>query len=46
MRRETHPHYGDQFEYLADCFEVTRLRCDAYGLRTEALETERMARLL
>lgn len=44
MRRETHPHYGDQFEYLADCFEVTRLRCDAYGLRTEALETERMAR--
>lgn len=44
MRRETQPQYGDQFDYLSDCFELTRLRCDAYGLRTEALETERMAR--
>lgn len=44
MRRESQPQYGDQFEYLSDCFELTRLRCDAYGLRTEAMETERMAR--
>src|ERR1043165_3014852 len=44
MRRETVTLYGDQFEFLADCFELIRLRSDAYTLRTEAMETERMSR--
>jgi len=35
--------YCDQFEYLADCFDLVRKRADAYSIRTEALETERMA---
>ncbi len=44
MSREAVRTYGDQFDYLADCFELIRLRCDAYTLRTEAMETERMSR--
>jgi hypothetical protein len=44
MRRESATVYADQFEYLADCFELIRLRCDAYALRTDAMETERMSR--
>ncbi len=43
MRRERTEAYRDQFEYLADCFEVVRKRGDAYNIRTEALESERMA---
>jgi len=44
MSREAVRLYGDQFDYLADCFELIRLRYDAYTLRTEAMETERMSR--
>jgi hypothetical protein len=44
MRRESITLYGDQFEFLADCFELIRLKSDAYTLRTEAMETERMSR--
>jgi hypothetical protein len=44
MRREASTLYGDQFEFLADCFELIRLKSDAYTLRTEAMETERMSR--
>lgn len=44
MRREAVAAYIDQFEYLADCFELIRLRLEAYALRHEALETERVAR--
>ena len=44
MRREAVTLYGDQFEYLADCFELIRLKSDSYTLRTEAMETERMSR--
>ncbi len=43
MRRESTQAYRDQFEYLADCFDLVRKRGDAYNIRTEALETERMA---
>ena len=42
MRRERTQAYGDQFEFLADCFELIRKRGDAFNIRTEALETERM----
>jgi hypothetical protein len=44
MRRESAPTYIDQFEYLADCFELIRQKSDAYTLRTEAVEIERVAR--
>ena len=43
MRREQTGAYRDQFEYLADCFELIRRRGDSYNIRTDALETERMA---
>ena len=43
MRRETAEAYRDQFEYLADCFDLIRRRGDSYNIRTEALESERMA---
>lgn len=43
MRRERSEAYRDQFEYLADYFELIRRRGDAYNIRNEALETERMA---
>lgn len=44
MQREQARAYRDQFEYLADCFELIRKRGDAYNIRHEALETERMVR--
>ena len=43
MRRERSEAYRDQFEYLADYFDLIRRRGDAYNIRNEALETERMA---
>ncbi|TPW10693.1 MAG: hypothetical protein FD129_1843, partial [bacterium] len=44
MRRESATTYSDQFEYLADRFELIRLKCDAYALRGEAGDFERTAR--
>jgi hypothetical protein len=44
MRRDSASTYSDQFEYLADCFDLIRQKSDAYTLRTEALEVERVAR--
>lgn len=44
MRREQSEAYRDQFEFLADCFELIRRRGDAFNIRSEALEVERMAR--
>lgn len=44
MRRESATSYTDQFEYLADRFELIRLKCDAYALRSEAGELDRGAR--
>ncbi len=44
VRRETLQAFKDQFEYLADCFELIRKRGDAYNIRNEATETERMVR--
>jgi hypothetical protein len=43
VRRERTEAYRDQFEYLADCFDFIRKRGDAYTIRTEALESERMS---
>jgi AAA+ superfamily predicted ATPase len=42
VRQEQSRTYRDQFEYFADCFELIRKRGDAYNLRSEAMETERM----
>ena len=42
--REQESHYEDQFEYLADCFDLIRKRGDALNIRSEALESERMVR--
>jgi len=44
MRRERAQAYEDQFDYLSDCFELVRKRGDAYNIRSEAMETERMVR--
>jgi len=44
MRREQANTYRDQFEYLADCFDLIRKRGDALNIRNEAMETERMVR--
>ncbi|NNF08007.1 MAG: ATP-binding protein, partial [Candidatus Eisenbacteria bacterium] len=44
MRRDSAQSYQDQYEYLADCFELIRKKGDAYGIRLEAQETERMVR--
>jgi AAA+ superfamily predicted ATPase len=44
MRRERAHIYRDQFEYLADCFDIIRKRGDAFNIRNEAQETERMVR--
>lgn len=44
MRRDQIEAYRDQFEFLADCFELVRKRGDAFNIRSEALETERMVR--
>jgi AAA+ superfamily predicted ATPase len=46
VRREGVALYTDQYEYLADCFDLIRLRSDAYTLRSEAMETERLARYI
>lgn len=43
MRREAVSLYGDQFEYLADCFDLIRLRAEASAIRAEAMETERLS---
>lgn len=42
MRRDRGQAYRDQFEYLADCFDLIRRRADAMNLRSEAQETERL----
>ena len=42
MRSDTALAYRDQFEYFADCFEWIRRRSDAYSIRAEALDAERM----
>jgi AAA+ superfamily predicted ATPase len=44
MRQERIEAYRDQYEYLADSFALIRKRADAYNLRSEAWETERMVR--
>ena len=44
VRRESSQAYRDQFEYLADCFELIKKRGDAFNIRTEASESERMVR--
>jgi hypothetical protein len=42
VRRDRGQAYRDQFEYLADCFDLVRRRADAFNLRSEAQETERL----
>jgi AAA+ superfamily predicted ATPase len=42
MRSDKQLAYQDQFEYFADCFELIRRRGDAYTIRAEALDAERM----
>src|SRR5262245_61620739 len=42
MRSDKTLAYNDQFEYFADCFELIRRRSDAYSIRAEALDAERM----
>jgi len=42
VRRNQAQAYQDQFEYFADCFEWIRTRGDAFNLRSEAMETERL----
>ena len=42
MRSDSVLAYRDQFEYFADCFELIRRRSDAYSIRAEALDAERM----
>jgi ATPase family associated with various cellular activities (AAA)/Winged helix domain, variant len=42
MRSDIALVYRDQFEYFADCFELIRRRGDAYTIRAEALDAERM----
>jgi hypothetical protein len=44
MRREAASTYTDQFEYLAERFELIRLKSDAYALRSEAGDFERTSR--
>ena len=44
MHGNRHRAYRDQFEYLAECFEVIKKQGDAYNIRSEAQESERMAR--
>ncbi|HEX7880053.1 MAG TPA: AAA family ATPase [Candidatus Eisenbacteria bacterium] len=44
MRREAASTYSDQFEYLAERFELIRLQADAYALRSEAGDFERTSR--